>query len=138
MDYGSYPQHWLLFDRLVQQVVLQTSQSSQNSSESGVSIDDNDPIAPLDNLNVKEIVHQLGKESEISDLRVRAEELEKENIELATNLSKKEQVKEKLGKAFSRSSYACPFYLMDFGLFLARLFYFYLFPLLVKRPVKRK
>ena len=98
VDYGSYPQHWLLFDRLVQQVVLQTSQSSQNSSESGVSIDDNDPIAPLDNLNVKEIVHQLGKESEISDLRVRAEELEKENIELATNLSKKEQVRLKLQK----------------------------------------
>ena len=92
VDYGSYPQHWLLFDRLVQQVVLQTSQSSQNSSE-GVELEDNDPIAPLNNLNVKEIVGQLGKESEISDLRLRAEELEKENIELATNLSKKEQVK---------------------------------------------
>ena len=96
MDYGSYPQHWLLFDRLVQQVVLQTSQSSQNSSE-GVEMEDNDPIAPLNNLNVKEIVHQLGKESEISDLRLRAEELEKENIELATNLSKKEQVTKEFG-----------------------------------------
>ena len=91
VDYGSYPQHWLLFDRLVQQVVLQTSQSSQSNSE-GTEIEDNDPIAPLSNLNVKEIVHQLGKESEISDLRLRAEELEKENIELATKLSTKEQV----------------------------------------------
>ena len=91
MDYGAYPQHWLLFDRLVQQIVLQTGLSSQSNSDEA-SVEDNDPIAPLNNLNVKEIVHQLGKESEISDLRVRTEELEKENIELATNLSKKEQV----------------------------------------------
>ena len=91
MDYGSYPQHWLLFDRLVQQIVLQTSQSSQNAE--AIVSEDNDPIAPSTNLNVKEIVHQLGQESEISDLRQRTEELEKENIELATNLSKKEQVR---------------------------------------------
>ena len=90
MDYGSYPQHWLLFDRLVQQIVLQTSQANQNSD--AIVSEDNDPIAPLSNLNVKEIVHQLGQESEISELRVRTEELEKENIELATNLSQKEQV----------------------------------------------
>ena len=91
MDYGSYPQHWLLFDRLVQQIVLQTSQAGQNAE--AIVSEDNDPIAPLTNLNVKEIVHQLGQESEISDLRLRTEELEKENIELATNLSKKEQVR---------------------------------------------
>ncbi len=91
MDYGSYPQHWLLFDRLVQQIVLQTSQANLNAD--AIVSEDNDPIAPLSNLNVKEIVHQLGQESEISELRVRTEELEKENIELATNLSQKEQVK---------------------------------------------
>ena len=91
MDYGSYPQHWLLFDRLVQQIVLQTSQSGQNAE--AIVSEDHDPIAPLTNLNVKEIVHQLGQESEISDLRLRTEELEKENVELATNLSKKEQVR---------------------------------------------
>lgn len=90
VDYGSYPQHWLLFDRLVQQIVLQTSQAGQNAE--AIVSEDNDPIAPLTNLNVKEIVRQLGQESEISDLRLRTEELEKENIELATNLSKKEQV----------------------------------------------
>ena len=50
-------------------------------------------LLEITNLNVKEIVHQLGQESEISDLRQRTEELEKENIELATNLSKKEQVR---------------------------------------------
>ena len=89
MDYGSYPQHWLLFDRLVQQIVLQTGLSQHADA---IVSEDNDPIAPLSNLNVKEIVHQLGQESEISDLRVRTEELEKENIDLATNFSKKEQV----------------------------------------------
>ena len=89
MDYGSYPQHWLLFDRLVQQIVLQTGGSQ--GPEAAVP-EDNDPIAPLTNLNVKEIVHQLGQESEMSDLRVRTEDLEKENIDLATTLSKKEQV----------------------------------------------
>ena len=94
MDYGSYPQHWLLFDRLVQQVVLQTSQNSQNSDS--ISSEDHDPIAPLSNLNVKEIVHQLGQESEISELRVKTEDMEKENIELATNLSKREQVKQSI------------------------------------------
>ena len=91
VDYGSYPQHWLLFDRLVQQIVLQTSQAGQNAE--AIVSEDHDPIAPLTNLNVKEIVHQLGQESEISDLRLRTEELEKENVELATNLSKKEQVR---------------------------------------------
>lgn len=89
LDYGSHPQHWLLFDRLVQQIVLQTSQTSQNSE--AIVSEDHDPIAPLNNLNVKEIVHQLGQESEISELRVKTEDMEKENIELATNLSKKEQ-----------------------------------------------
>ena len=89
MDYGSYPQHWLLFDRLVQQIVLQTG--GGQGPEAAVP-EDNDPVAPLNNLNVKDIVHQLGQESEMSDLRVRTEDLEKENIDLATTLSKKEQV----------------------------------------------
>lgn len=44
MDYGSQPQHWLMFDRIVQQIVMQ----SENS---------NDPdVAPIQ-INVKEIVH---------------------------------------------------------------------------------
>ena len=89
MDYGSYPQHWLLFDRIVQQIVLQTG--GGHGLEATIP-EDNDPIAPLVNLNVKEIVHQLGQESEMSDLRVRTEEMEKENIDLATTVSKKEQV----------------------------------------------
>lgn len=45
MDYGSLPQHWLLFDRIVQQITLQT--------DSGI---DND-VSPI-SINVKEIVQQ--------------------------------------------------------------------------------
>ena len=89
VDYGSYPQHWQLFDRLEQQIVLQ---NGGGQGPDATAPEDNDPIAPLKNLNVKELVGQLGKESEMSDLRVRTDELEKENIDLATNLSKKEQV----------------------------------------------
>jgi dishevelled associated activator of morphogenesis len=44
VDYGSHPQHWLLFDRITQQIILQ--------SENG----DNPDLSPL-NINVKEIVH---------------------------------------------------------------------------------
>ena len=44
VDYGSHPQHWLLFDRIIQQIVLQ--------NENG----ENPDVSPL-NINVKEIVH---------------------------------------------------------------------------------
>lgn len=43
MDYGSHPYHWLMFDRIVQQLVLQ--------SESGEDVD----VSPLV-INVKEII----------------------------------------------------------------------------------
>jgi len=43
VEYGSLPQHWLLFDRIVQQITLQT--------DTGI---DND-VTPI-NINVKEIV----------------------------------------------------------------------------------
>lgn len=44
VDYGSHPQHWLMFDRIVQQLVLQNENGS------------NPDIAPLQ-INVKELVH---------------------------------------------------------------------------------
>ena len=43
VDYGSHPYHWLMFDRIVQQLVLQ--------GESSEDVD----VAPLE-INVKEIV----------------------------------------------------------------------------------
>ncbi|XP_014239797.1 disheveled-associated activator of morphogenesis 1 isoform X2 [Cimex lectularius] len=78
LDYGSQPQHWLLFDRIVQQIVTQTD----NGTNHDVSIVD---------INVKEIVQLLVKEEELIAARTKAEELEKENTEMASKLAKKEQ-----------------------------------------------
>ncbi|ENN73936.1 hypothetical protein D910_03083 [Dendroctonus ponderosae] len=81
LDYGSHPQHWLLFDRIVQQIIL------QQSGDSGKSDPD---VSPL-NINVKEVVHLLAKEEELVTARRKAEELEKENSDMSIRLSKKEQ-----------------------------------------------
>lgn len=75
LDYNSHPHHWLLFDRIVQQIVLQ--------SESG----ENPDNAPVD-INVKEIVHLLAKEEELLEARQKAEELEKENSDMSSKLAK--------------------------------------------------
>lgn len=84
LDYGSYPQHWLLFDRIVQQIVLQ-------QNETNTTINPKDPdLAPL-KINVKEIVQLLAKEEELVKARKKAEELEQENSDLSNRLAKKEQ-----------------------------------------------
>lgn len=83
MDYGSHPQHWLLFDRIVQQIVLQSE-----SNETGLV--KNSDVAPID-INVKEIVHLLAKEEELVAARKKAEEMERENLDMSTKLAKKEQ-----------------------------------------------
>lgn len=44
VDYGCQPQHWLMFDRIVQQIVTQT----ENGTNHDISII---------NIDVKEIVH---------------------------------------------------------------------------------
>lgn len=85
LDYGSHPQHWLLFDRLVQQIVLQQTEKS----ESTVVIKDPD-VSPI-SINVKEIVHLLAKEEELVAATKKAEELEKENVDMSNRLAKKEQ-----------------------------------------------
>ncbi|XP_065343760.1 disheveled-associated activator of morphogenesis 1 [Cloeon dipterum] len=78
LDYGGAPQHWLLFDRLVQQVTVQNEKCE-------------DPdVSPL-NINVKEIVQLLATEEELRAARTKAEDLEKENTEMATKMAKKEQ-----------------------------------------------
>ncbi|XP_018564843.1 disheveled-associated activator of morphogenesis 1 [Anoplophora glabripennis] len=81
LDYGSHPQHWLLFDRIAQQVVLQHSGDSKPK----------DPdVSPI-SINVKEVVHLLAKEEELVAARKKAEELEKENVDMSNRLAKKEQ-----------------------------------------------
>ena len=99
LDYGSSPQHWLLFDRIVQQVrrkswsrklrninfdLLILQVVLQNESQ------ENPDIAAI-SINVKEIIELLAQEEEVLAAKSRAEELEKENGELAGNLAKREQ-----------------------------------------------
>ncbi|KAK4021110.1 hypothetical protein OUZ56_003040 [Daphnia magna] len=78
LDYGSHPYHWLMFDRIVQQLVLQ--------GESSEDIDG----APLE-INVKEIVQLLATEQELLAAQNKAEEFEKENCDLVNMLTLKEQ-----------------------------------------------
>ncbi|GBP65290.1 Disheveled-associated activator of morphogenesis 2 [Eumeta japonica] len=102
LEYNPSAQHWLLLDRVTQQVVLQQpagcgrSLSSQESvrdkSDSGAPCDKvTDPdVAPLD-INVSELVHLLAKEQELVAARETADALQRENVDLATELAKKEK-----------------------------------------------
>ena len=45
VDYGAHPQYWLLFDRVVQQLVLQSESNEDHD------------VAPLQ-INVKEILQE--------------------------------------------------------------------------------
>ena len=45
VDYGAHPQHWLLFDRLIQQIILQ----SDNQEDHDLTVMD---------INVQDIVQQ--------------------------------------------------------------------------------
>ncbi|XP_022826433.1 disheveled-associated activator of morphogenesis 1 isoform X3 [Spodoptera litura] len=97
LEYNPQSQHWLLLDRVVQQLVLQqpaagSRANSEQGSERGSTSDTTkiyDPdVAPLE-INVGEIVHLLAKEEELVAARTKAENLEKENVDLATELAKK-------------------------------------------------
>ncbi|KAJ0176247.1 hypothetical protein K1T71_008421 [Dendrolimus kikuchii] len=99
LEYNPQTQHWLLLDRVVQQVVLQqpaagSRANSEQGSERGSTSDTTkvyDPdVSPLE-INVGEIVHLLAKEEELIAARTKAENLERENIDLATELAKKEK-----------------------------------------------
>ncbi|XP_049531619.1 disheveled-associated activator of morphogenesis 1 isoform X2 [Anopheles darlingi] len=105
---GANAQHWLLFDRVVQQLVLQHEErpasdlidpadapAADKRSESGscasASLKLQDPdVAPLA-IDVRKIVKLLVKEEELVASRTRAEDLERENAEIAARLAKKEQ-----------------------------------------------
>ncbi|KAL1480313.1 hypothetical protein MTO96_051137 [Rhipicephalus appendiculatus] len=75
---GGSAEHWILFDRIVQQIVVQ--------GENGENYD----IAPIE-INVKKILKELATEEELRIAKENAEKFEKENIELATQIVKKEQ-----------------------------------------------
>ncbi|XP_060804115.1 disheveled-associated activator of morphogenesis 1 [Amyelois transitella] len=99
LEYAPHAQHWLLLARVAQQVVLQAAR--------GDKVYDPD-VAPLE-INVGEIVQLLAKEEELVAARTKAENLERENVDLATELAKKEkqvdqqsQEREELESAVSR------------------------------------
>lgn len=91
---GPNTQHWLMFDRVVQQIVLQTEERPTSDVDPDVEKPDiktQDPdVAPIA-IDVKKIVQLLVKEEELVAARTRADELEKENSDVQSKLAKKEQ-----------------------------------------------
>ncbi|KAK8766870.1 hypothetical protein V5799_006350 [Amblyomma americanum] len=75
---GGSAEHWILFDRIIQQIVVQ--------GENGENYD----LAPIE-INVKKILKELATEEELRIAKENAERFEKENIDLATQIVKKEQ-----------------------------------------------
>nr|XP_023681253.1 disheveled-associated activator of morphogenesis 1 isoform X1 [Paramormyrops kingsleyae] len=76
---GNTVQYWLLLDRIIQQMVLQTDKGQ-------------DPdIAPLENFNVKNVVRMLVNENEVKQWKEQAEKMRKEHQELQVKLEKKER-----------------------------------------------
>ncbi|KOB66121.1 Disheveled associated activator of morphogenesis, partial [Operophtera brumata] len=89
LEYNPQSQHWLLLDRVVQQVVLQQpAAGSRANSEQG---SERGSTSDTTKINVGEIVHLLAKEEELVAARSKAENLERENCDLATELAKKEK-----------------------------------------------
>ncbi|XP_037934330.1 disheveled-associated activator of morphogenesis 1 isoform X2 [Teleopsis dalmanni] len=95
---GHCTQHWLMFDRIVQQIVLQTQErphcdidSDESHNDKRINFPEHNPdVAPL-KINVNKIIHLLVKEEELIEGRKRANELEKENFDVQSRLAKKEQ-----------------------------------------------
>ncbi|KAH8235667.1 hypothetical protein KR032_005083, partial [Drosophila birchii] len=99
---GHCTEHWLLIDRVVQQVVLQVEQRPNSDLIS----DPEDPgkqlkltadspvhdpdVAPLQ-IDVGKLVRLLVKEEQLTQARKRADELERENFDVQSRLAKKEQ-----------------------------------------------
>lgn len=98
-DTGANTQHWLIFDRIVQQIILQNTE--RPSSDIDPDVDKSttpqndtrvqDPDHAIIEIDVKKIVQLLVKEEELVAARTKAEELEKENQEMQSKLAKKEQ-----------------------------------------------
>nr|XP_057933083.1 disheveled-associated activator of morphogenesis 1-like [Doryrhamphus excisus] len=72
-------QYWVLLDRIVQQMVLQTDKG------------ENPDVAPLENFNVKNIVSMLVKENEVKQWKDQADSMRKDHQELKQRFEKKER-----------------------------------------------
>lgn len=99
---GANTHHWILFDRILQQIVLQQSETTRPSSdienffEKHMPSEDHKPkhidpdVTPIQ-IDVNKIVNLLVREEELTVARKRAEELERENLDFVAKLTKKEQ-----------------------------------------------
>lgn len=90
---GANSTHWLLFDRVVQQIVLQTEDGPEGDKTAKTHSQDgtvSDPDVAVININVNKIVHLLVKEQDFEAARSKAEEMERENSEILSKLIKKE------------------------------------------------
>ena len=83
LSHYSYYEHWFLFDRIVQQIVL------QQNDELDSLVHDPD-VAPIE-INVRDIVKELVNEQELVAAQKKADLLEKENQDIMYKLAKKEQ-----------------------------------------------
>lgn len=110
VEYNPHSQHWLLLDRIVQQIILQTTTNTSNSTSSQENINSTDKSSTLSidqtssinsngkvnnpdvtaiDINVAEIVQLLAKEEELVAARAKAETLEKENTDVNEKLAQK-------------------------------------------------
>ncbi|XP_062253668.1 disheveled-associated activator of morphogenesis 1 isoform X1 [Platichthys flesus] len=72
-------QYWVLLDRIVQQLVLQTDKG------------ENPDVAPLEDFNVKNIVRMLIKEGEVKQWKEQADKMRKDQQNLQQRFEKKER-----------------------------------------------
>lgn len=96
---GPNTQHWLLFDRVVQQVVLQVDARPSSDIDPDMKPDaaaaaasaPRDPDVGHLQIDVRRIVRMLVKEEELVAARTKAEVMERENVDMQSRLAKKEQ-----------------------------------------------
>lgn len=111
---GPNTQHWLMFDRVVQQIVLQMDEQrpasevdpdavavakcvegdgadQQPSTPSVLLQQPQDPDIAHLHIDVQKLVKLLVKEEELVAARTKAEDMERENAEIQAKLAKKEQ-----------------------------------------------
>lgn len=92
--------HWLLFDRVVQQIVLQTEDGDGDKTGKtqlqGATT--HDPDVAIIDINVNNIVRLLVKEQDFEAARSKAEEMERENSEILSKLIKKEHELDSVGQ----------------------------------------
>ncbi|KFO20435.1 Disheveled-associated activator of morphogenesis 1 [Fukomys damarensis] len=76
---GNTVQYWLLLDRIIQQIVIQSDKGQDPDS------------TPLENFNIKNVVRMLVNENEVKQWKEQAEKMRKEHNELQQKLEKKER-----------------------------------------------